>query len=189
MSHDGDDAFPIMPPSDAAKSDDLAIQDLSREVTSTGNIRLAAKRLAQSAQAEKLRALKERAAASSSSAAAAQPYARWADDPEEAEYLQSTSNLRAQTEHVEDQVLMSDEEEEEEEKEAMGHMQEVVDGLWVGDLVAANDDDQLEKHGIVSYIYVACQRQVARENRVNVIWLTIRVSTSRKIYCLPSDHL
>ncbi|KAE8538815.1 hypothetical protein D1P53_005180 [Cryptococcus gattii VGV] len=147
MSHD-DDAFPIMPPSDAAKSDDLAIQDLSREVTSTGNIRLAAKRLAQSAQAEKLRALKERAAASSSSAAAAQPYARWADDPEEAEYLQSTSNLHAQTEHVEDQVLMSDEEEEEEEKEAMGHMQEVVDGLWVGDLVAANDDDQLEKHGI-----------------------------------------
>lgn len=51
---------------------------------------------------------------------------------------------------------MSDEEgeeEEEEEKEAMGHMQEVVDGLWVGDLVAANDDDQLEKHGIVS-IYI-----------------------------------
>lgn len=153
MPHD-DDAFPIMPPSDAAKSDDLAIQDLSREVTSTGNIRLAAKRLAQSAQAEKLRALKERAAASNSSAAA-QPYARWADDPEEAEYLQSTSNLHAQTEHVEDQVLVSDEEEEEEEeeKEAMGHMQEVVDGLWVGDLVAANDDDQLEQHGIVS-IYI-----------------------------------
>lgn len=165
MSHDDDDAFPIMPPSDAAKSDDLAIQDLSREVTSTGNIRLAAKRLAQSAQAEKLRALKERAAASSSSAAA-QPCARWADDPEEAEYLQSTSNLHAQTEHVEDQVLMSDEEEEEEEKEAMGHMQEVVDGLWVGDLVAANDDDQLEKHGIVSiYIYM---------------WLVKKTSRSRK---------
>ncbi|KGB74935.2 dual specificity phosphatase 12 [Cryptococcus deuterogattii R265] len=144
MSHDDDfdDAFPIMPPSDAAKSDELAIQDLSREVTSTGNIRLAAKRLAQSAQAEKLRALKD----SRTHAAAAQSYAQWADDPEEAEYLQSTSNLQAQTEHVEDQVLMSDEEEE--EKEAMGHMQEVVDGLWVGDLVAANDDDQLEKHGI-----------------------------------------
>lgn len=154
MSHDDDfdDAFPIMPPSDAAKSDDLAIQDLSREVTSTGNIRLAAKRLAQSAQAEKLRALKD----SRSHAAAAQSYAHWAYDPEEAEYLQSTSNLQAQTEHVEDQVLMSDEEEE--EKEAMGHMQEVVDGLWVGDLVAANDDDQLEKHGIVS-IYIVAKRQ------------------------------
>lgn len=49
---------------------------------------------------------------------------------------------------------MSDEEEEEEEKEAMGHMQEVVDGLWVGDLVAANDDDELEKNGIVSFVCV-----------------------------------
>lgn len=51
---------------------------------------------------------------------------------------------------------MSDEEEEEEEKEAMGHMQEVVDGLWVGDLVAANDDDELEKNGIVSFVCVLC---------------------------------
>ncbi|OWT39927.1 dual specificity phosphatase 12 [Cryptococcus neoformans Bt1] len=138
------DTVPSRPPSDAAKSDNLAIQDLSREVTSTGNIRLAAKRLAQSAQAEKLRNLKERA---STRAQVAQPYARWADDPEEAEYLQSNVHAQAAA-HVEDQVLVSDEEEEEEEKEAMGHMQEVVDGLWVGDLVAANDDDELEKNGI-----------------------------------------
>lgn len=146
------DTVPSRPPSDAAKSDNLAIQDLSREVTSTGNIRLAAKRLAQSAQAEKLRNLKERA---STRAQVAQPYARWADDPEEAEYLQSNVHAQAAA-HVEDQVLVSDEEEEEEEKEAMGHMQEVVDGLWVGDLVAANDDDELEKNGIVSFVCVLC---------------------------------
>lgn len=97
-----------------------------------------------------MRNLKERA---STRAQVAQPYARWADDPEEAEYLQSNVHAQAAA-HVEDQVLVSDEEEEEEEKEAMGHMQEVVDGLWVGDLVAANDDDELEKNGIVSFVCV-----------------------------------
>lgn len=184
------DTVPSRPPSDAAKSDNLAIQDLSREVTSTGNIRLAAKRLAQSAQAEKLRNLKERA---STRAQVAQPYARWADDPEEAEYLQPNVHAQAAA-HVDDQVLVSDEEEEEEEKEAMGHMQEVVDGLWVGDLVAANDDDELEKNGIVSFVCVCVYLAqklltwcLGQKNILSALRPSLKFSDKYAVYPLEID--
>jgi dual specificity phosphatase 12 len=44
------------------------------------------------------------------------------------------------------------EEEDEEEFEAPGvtHMQEIQEGLWIGDLVAAMDTAGLEEKGIVS---------------------------------------
>ncbi|WVN85072.1 HAD hydrolase, family IIID [Cryptococcus depauperatus CBS 7841] len=138
-----------LPPSDAYKPDDMAIQDLEREVSSTGSIRLAAKHLAQVAQAEKERGKKEKEIISRSRAQAHQ-YAMWAEDPEEADYLNihGEENDDQQLD-VKGEVLMSD---EEMNHDAMGHMQEVVDGLWIGDLVAASDTKELEKHGITNIL-------------------------------------
>lgn len=70
----------------------------------------------------------------------------WADDPEEAEYMGQGGY---------DDSALTDEEEyegmdEDEVVEEVVHMQEVVEGLWVGDLVGAMDQDGLEQKGIVS---------------------------------------
>ncbi|WVF69173.1 hypothetical protein IAT40_003948 [Kwoniella sp. CBS 6097] len=122
------------PPTDASKADDEAISDVYREVDSTGSISAAAKRLEQ--------------------------MARWADDPEEASYLQQHG--------VEDEAIMSDEYSDDEaihsasagagaggRRDCNGevvHLQEVVDGLWIGDLVAAMDQDGLEERGITNIL-------------------------------------
>ena len=60
---------------------------------------------------------------------------RWEDDPEEADF-------KAQGMHDADdgdEVAVQDVE----------HLQEVIDGLWLGDLVAAMDTQGLEERGIV----------------------------------------
>ncbi|WVQ96675.1 hypothetical protein IAU59_003781 [Kwoniella sp. CBS 9459] len=118
------------PPADASKADDEAISDVYREVDSTGSISAAAKRLEQ--------------------------MAKWADDPEEASYLQQHG--------VEDDAIISDEGSDDEaihsavsggRRDSNGevvHLQEVVDGLWIGDLVAAMDEDGLEQRGITNIL-------------------------------------
>ena len=58
----------------------------------------------------------------------------WEDDPEEAGYLYAESD---------------DDDSLEEEDLVVEHLCEVVDGLWVGDLVAAMDTSGLEERNIV----------------------------------------
>ncbi len=41
-------------------------------------------------------------------------------------------------------------EEEEEENVELGHMQEVIPGLWLGDIIAAMDEESLKAANIVS---------------------------------------
>jgi len=61
------------------------------------------------------------------------------DDPEEAEYVAQKH-----------QVPGSDNEEREEGLPEVIPLQEVIEGLWIGDLVAAMDKEGLEERGIVS---------------------------------------
>ncbi|WVR06350.1 hypothetical protein IAU60_003381 [Kwoniella sp. DSM 27419] len=121
------------PPHDASRPDDVAVEDVYREVDETGSLSAAAKKLEQ--------------------------YSRWADDPEEAGYIQQQG--RPGYEGVEEDVLMTDEDEEGEEgedglgEEGQGevvHLQEVVDGLWIGDLVSAMDTEGLERRGITNIL-------------------------------------
>jgi dual specificity phosphatase 12 len=153
-----------VPPADAIKADEDAVSDVYEQVSQTGSLAQAAKRLQQRAQA-------------------------WEDDPEEQAYLETQrnkergtqENLPAQVEvqegvpapklslaqqrmmaafAEEEDVEMNEntisvfekEEEDEEEFEAPGvtHMQEIQEGLWIGDLVAAMDTAGLEEKGIVS---------------------------------------
>jgi dual specificity phosphatase 12 len=155
-----------VPPADAIKADEDAVSDVYEQVSQTGSLAQAAKRLQQRAQA-------------------------WEDDPEEQAYLETQrnkergtqENLPAQVEVQEgvpapklslaQQRMMAafaeeeggdvemnentisvfeKEEEDEEEFEAPGvtHMQEIQEGLWIGDLVAAMDTAGLEERGIVS---------------------------------------
>lgn len=39
--------------------------------------------------------------------------------------------------------------EEQDDEIELGHMQEIVDGLWIGDVVAARDGKALQEAGIV----------------------------------------
>jgi len=61
------------------------------------------------------------------------------DDPEEAEYVAQKH-----------QVPGADNEEREEGLPEVIPLQEVIEGLWIGDLVAAMDKEGLEERGIVS---------------------------------------
>lgn len=56
----------------------------------------------------------------------------WEDDPEEAEWQSHTITQQEEDEEIE-------------------HLQQVCDGLWVGDLVAAMDVEGLRERGIVSF--------------------------------------
>lgn len=40
------------------------------------------------------------------------------------------------------------------EEQEMGHMQEIVEGLWIGDVVAARDGKALQEAGIVSPLFL-----------------------------------
>ncbi|WVW84652.1 hypothetical protein I302_106686 [Kwoniella bestiolae CBS 10118] len=119
------------PPSDATKADDDAVDDVYREVNSTGSLQAAAKRLEQ--------------------------YARFADDPEESGYLEQHN--------MQEDVIMTDEDTDDElspvsprgkdRRDGNGevvHLQEVVDGLWIGDLVAAMDVEGLQQRGITNIL-------------------------------------
>ncbi|TYJ58864.1 hypothetical protein B9479_000296 [Cryptococcus floricola] len=155
-------------PSDASKPDDLAIQDLSAALSSSGgSLRLAAKRLAQSAQRERLQSQKSQGSVSIDDEAIVQDtpeakeesekrgimerakqrraaqMAMFANDPEESGYLEQYQD--------QDEVV-EDGEEEGEAVEENGHMQEIIPGLWVGDLVAANDREELAKYGIKNIV-------------------------------------
>jgi hypothetical protein len=56
-----------------------------------------------------------------------------------------------------------DEEEEDEEEEPVVHLQEIVEGLWVGDLVAAMDTEGLKERGIVRVVpLTSCLDRIER---------------------------
>ncbi|WWD04856.1 hypothetical protein V865_002927 [Kwoniella europaea PYCC6329] len=116
------------PPSDATKADDDAVEDVYREVNSTGSLQAAAKKLEQ--------------------------YARFANDPEESGFLEQHD--------IQEDVIMTDEDTDDElspispgqqnSKGEVVHLQEVVDGLWIGDLVAAMDTEGLQQRGITNIL-------------------------------------
>lgn len=64
--------------------------------------------------------------------------------------------MNEQVIHEEDVQMMGDEDNDdqgrgsEDGEEEVVHLQEVMDGLWIGDLVAAMDVAGLERRGIVS---------------------------------------
>lgn len=51
---------------------------------------------------------------------------------------------------TDEQGMQQDAELEEEEAEQIGHMQEVIPKLWIGDIYAATDAEALKEAGIVS---------------------------------------
>lgn len=123
---------PSPAPADALKPDEEAIDDVFAKVKETGTLEGAARRLA------------ELAAAEADSGVASPLMARrqsqaWEDDPEEAAYF--AAQRRGGYEEEGD---------EEEEAEYIEHMNEVIDGLWIGDLVSAMDADGMRERGIVS---------------------------------------
>jgi dual specificity phosphatase 12 len=159
-----------VPPADAIKADDEAVSDVYDQVSQTGSLAKAAKKLQKYAQA-------------------------WEDDPEEQAYLHSQNKQTAMDEDAvssgaqaavpsgkpklslaqqrmmqafEDEEgggdvemdgntisVFEKEEDEAEEFEEPGvtHLQEIQEGLWIGDLVAAMDTAGLEERGIVSTPY------------------------------------
>lgn len=116
-----------LPPADAQKPDSLAVDDVFDQLKATGSLEAAARRLAEIAMREETlpKVVQRRQA--------------WEDDPEEAEWQQQ------QAEEAQGGAARRGEEEEEIE-----HLQQVCDGLWVGDLVAAMDGEGLRERGIVS---------------------------------------
>jgi dual specificity phosphatase 12 len=126
------------PPSDAAEPDDKAISDVYRSVEETGSLELAAKKLqmyATKQQEEKDNKSKQQ-----------KMRQMWADDPEEAGYM-AQAHAEDMTEDGEERV---DQEEREIMQEEVVHLQEVLPGLWIGDLVAAMDTKGMQERGIVS---------------------------------------
>jgi dual specificity phosphatase 12 len=169
-----------VPPADAIKADEDAVSDVYEQVSQTGSLAQAAKKLQQRAQA-------------------------WEDDPEEQAYLEDQRNkargtkedlpVQVDTEEAvpppklslaqqrmmaafaEEEggdvemdgntisVFEKEEEEGEDEFEAPGvtHLQEIQEGLWIGDLVAAMDTAGLEERGIVSLpVLSSCIRLTTR---------------------------
>ncbi|ORX40074.1 hypothetical protein BD324DRAFT_616140 [Kockovaella imperatae] len=130
-------------PSDSAKSDDDAITDVYKSVEQTGSLEAAAKKLQQIAVAR-----------------------AWEDDAEEAAYL-AQSNQAWQDEEEDNGNGDYDDDEDgygygygyghgqqrdDQDQEDIVHLQEIVPGLWVGDLVAAMDAPGLEERGITNIL-------------------------------------
>lgn len=113
---------PDEPPADATKPDDTAIDDVYAQVDATGSLEAAARKLAAIAAAE--------AEDGGVTPAVVQRRQVWDDDDEY--FYQGAAGG------------------EEGEEEEIEHLQEVYDGLWVGDLVAAMDGNGLRERGIVS---------------------------------------
>ena len=140
-------------PADSAKPDEEAIDDVYTQVDATGSIEAAARKLQlfaklqQQQQQHSQSSSPTEAGPSGMSASARQrQMAMWEDDPEEQAYLQHKHPSPMQ---VDDEEL----EDEAEEREVV-HLQEVVEGLWIGDLVGAMDTDGLEERGIVSRLRI-----------------------------------
>lgn len=108
-------------PADAQKPDSRAVDDVYDQLKATGSLEAAARRLAEIAMQE------------DTVPKVVQRRQTWEDDPEEAEWQMQHSQA----------TPPADEEEVE-------HLQQVCDGLWVGDLVAAMDVEGLRERGIVS---------------------------------------
>ncbi|WRT67788.1 uncharacterized protein IL334_004762 [Kwoniella shivajii] len=158
------------PPSDAAKSDDDAVLDVYREVNSTGSLQAAAKKLEQYASSTST-------STSTSTKTKAKP--KFDEDPEEVGFLQQHSI-------DEDALMFDDNETEDNDDESKSvdndrrddrgqvvHLQEVVDGLWIGDLVSAMDIDGLEKRGI--------------SNILSLLRPTLKFPSSFSVYPLEID--
>ena len=100
-----------------------------RSVEETGSLEAAAKKLHQIAVAR-----------------------AWEDDPEEAAYLAQTRQAY-EDEEMENPQVYEDEDGYTygygQNAEEVVHLQEIVPGLWVGDLVAAMDTEGLKERGIV----------------------------------------
>ncbi len=112
-------------PADALKPDEQAIDDVFDQVKKTGTLDAAARRLAALAAEEE----------GPGTVQAQRRMQGWWDDPEEAAYLAAQEGGY---------------EEEEEEMGEIEHLNEVVDGLWIGDLVSAMDAEGMRERGIVS---------------------------------------
>ena len=110
------------PPADAREPDDKAVEDVYQTIEETGSLEAAAKKL--------------------------QKYSSqrtWEDDPEEEGYL-----AQHQHEDEEDQMMVQEDGQGRDELEEVVHLQEVFEGLWIGDLVSAMDSEGLKERGIVS---------------------------------------
>ncbi|KAK4683654.1 dual specificity phosphatase 12, partial [Tremellales sp. Uapishka_1] len=116
------------PPSDSMKPDDEAVLDVIEGVSETGSLKLTAR---------KLRSLSMMSKASGESAPRSE---KDRYEPEEEEYERSE-----EVEEDEGEVDMVKDGEIE-------HLQEIVPGLWVGDLVAAMDTEGLEQRGITNIV-------------------------------------
>lgn len=134
--------MPTLAPGDSAKPDEEAIDDVYTQVDATGSIEAAARKLqlfAKLQQQQQQSPSPTEAGPSGLSASARQrQMAMWEDDPEEQAYIQ---NKHPSSMDV-------DEDEQEDEGGEVVHLQEVVEGLWIGDLVGAMDTDGLEERGI-----------------------------------------
>lgn len=132
-------------PYDAAKPDDKAVDDVIKGVKRTGSIERAARKL------ELFAKLNGGAAAASSNVASS---------------LSTGEAPRGRAKGLEDDSAVDDDDDDEDTTEEMStrrqdddqtavdavvHLQEIVEGLWVGDLVAAMDSAGLDERGIVSF--------------------------------------
>ncbi|KAL1412864.1 tyrosine protein phosphatase yvh1 [Vanrija albida] len=113
------------PPADALRPDEDAIDDVYAQVASTGSLEAAARRLAEIA-----------AAGGEAPAVVARRQAWAGEEDEDDDYFRQAR----------------DEGDDGEEGEEIEHLQEVADGLWVGDLVAAMDADGLRARGITNIV-------------------------------------
>lgn len=161
------------PPADAIKADEDAIADMYRQVNQTGSLEAAAKKLQQYARAweddpeereylEQIRETKRNgvkanagsgtvgaeglaAAAGKMSLAQQRMMQAFADEDDGDEDAVMAEEIRDE----QDYEVFEDDEDDVEEEEVV-HLQQVEDGLWIGDLVAAMDTAGLEAKGIVS---------------------------------------
>lgn len=147
------------PPHDAAKPDDEAVDDVIGEVDATGSIERAARKLQLYAKLTGMQPQPKESEESEKSVSGAVPNPGQAGyyDPEEEEYqLQATNGQDEYAVEDEEPDLENGQEEGDggrDEVEEIVHLQEIVEGLWVGDLVAAMDSAGLEERGIVSDIF------------------------------------
>lgn len=135
------------PPHDASKPDAAAVTDVYREVAEMGSLELAGEKLRQVAlerqrEEEEEEAEQERL---KEEYRKKQELARrvWEEDPEEAEYVAQQQQRFADGEDMEYEEDGGD------GRVQGAHMQQVIEGLWIGDLVAAMDQEALAEQGIV----------------------------------------
>ena len=158
-----------VPPADAIKADEDAVSDVYDQVSQTGSLARAAKNLQKYAQAweddpEEQAYLEEER---NKQRGTAEPLPAQVQDGESVPQPKlSLAQQRMMQAFADEEgggdvemdgntisVFEKEEEAEEEEFEAPGvtHLQEIQEGLWIGDLVAAMDTAGLEERGIVRF--------------------------------------